>query len=205
MNRITIIGNLTKGEIQNLTIIAEVISPGNITNFVAIFGNENDTNSSNNNASIPNITAVEAVDLVINKTVNVDSNVVHLGDSIIFTVTVRNKGPCDATDVNVTEKLDSHLRFVNSFTWDSYYDVDAGMWYIGNLTRGDWRQLVIVAEVASVGNFSNFVSVNCSQKDTDPSNNNASIPNITAINDVDLEINKTVNVDTGVVHQCECD
>ena len=195
-----IIGNLTKGEIQNLTIIAEVISPGNITNFVAIFGNENDTNSSNNNASIPNITAVEAVDLVINKTVNVDSNVVHLGDSIIFTVTVRNKGPCDATDVNVTEKLDSHLRFVNSFTWDSYYDVDAGMWYIGNLTRGDWRQLVIVAEVASVGNFSNFVSVNCSQNDTDPSNNNASIPNITAINDVDLEINKTVNVDTGVVH-----
>ena len=109
---------------------------------VVVNCSENDTDPSNNNASIPNITAINDVDLEINKTVNVESNVVHLGDSIIFTITVRNNGPCDATNVNVTEVLSPHLSMVEYSTWDSYYDVDAGVWYIGNLTKDDWRLLL---------------------------------------------------------------
>ena len=188
-----IIGNLTKGDIETLIITAEIIAPGNITNVVAVFGNENDTNTSNNNASIPNITAIEAVDLEITKRANVGSTV-NVGDSIIFTVTVRNNGPCDATNVNVTEVLSPLLEMVNCFTWDSYYDVDAGVWYIGNLAKNDWRQLVIVAKVLAAGNISNVVCVTSTENDTNPDNNNASIPNITAVNAVDLYITKTVNV-----------
>ena len=167
---------------------------------VVVNCSENDTDPSNNNASIPNITAINDVDLEINKTVNVDSGVVCLGDSIIFTVTVKNYGPCDATNVNVTEVLSPHLSMVEYSTWDSYYDVDAGVWYIGNLTKDDWRQLIIIAKVISAGNISNVVVVNSTENDTNPSNNNASIPNITAVNAVDLYITKTVNVKSGFVN-----
>ena len=106
---------------------------------------------SNNNASIPNITAHDDVDLAINKSVNFTGDVVCVGDTIIFTVTVWNNGPCDATNVNVTEVLSPHLEMIGYSTWDGYYDVDDGVWYIGNLTKGDWRQLIIAAEVISAG------------------------------------------------------
>ena len=190
-----VIGNLTKGDVHTLTIIAEVISAGNISNFVSITSSDNDTNKSNNNASIENITSVNIVDLAINKTVDVESDVVAIGDRIVFTVTVWNNGPCDATNVNVTEVLDANLKMVSYSTWDSYYDVDDGIWYIGDLAKDDWRQLIIVAEVVSAGNISNVVAVTSTENDTNKSNNNASIPNITAVDVVDLAITKDVNVE----------
>ena len=159
----------------------------------------NDTNKSNNNASIENITAENIVDLNITKTVDVKSGIVVVGDTIVFTITVRNNGPCDATGVNVTEVLSPHLKFVNCTTWDSHYDVDAGVWYIGNLSKNDWRELIILAKVVSVGNITNVVSVNSTENDTNSSNNNASTPNITAIDVVDLVITKDVNVGDSVL------
>ena len=193
------IGNLTKGDWRQLIIAAEVISAGNISNVVVVTSSENDSNMSNNNASIPNITAHDDVDLVITKEANVNDTI-FVGQTVIFTVTVRNNGPCDATNVNVTEALDAHLKLIGYSTWDGYYDVDDGVWYIGNLTKGDWRQLIIAAEVISAGNISNVVNVTSSENDSNMSNNNASIPNITAVAAVDLYITKSVNVKSGFVN-----
>ena len=195
-----IVGNLNNGETHNLTIIAEVISAGTISNSVAIYGNDNDTNRSNNNDSIKNITSIDIVDLEINKTVDVKTSIVNVTDRITFTVTVRNHGPCDATNVTVSEKLSDCLRLVDYHTWGSTYDVDAGIWYIGNLTNGDWRELVIEAEVVKAGIISNVVVVNSTEKDTNESNNNDSIPNITARDVVDLQIKKEINVTTYTVN-----
>ncbi|WP_298499694.1 Ig-like domain repeat protein [uncultured Methanobrevibacter sp.] len=193
------IGTLIKGDWRQLVIVAEVVSPGNISNVVAVTSSENDTNESNNNASIKNITALDIVDLTINKTVDVTTDTVCIGDSIIFTITVRNNGPCDATNVNVTEVLSPHLKMVDYHTWNSEYNVTEGVWYIGKLAKNDWRQLIIETQVISAGNITNVVSVNSTQNDTNKSNNNASVPNITAVDVVDLSINKTVDVTTGSV------
>ena len=195
-----IIGNLNGGETHYLTIVAEVISAGTISNAVAIYGNDNDTNRSNNNDSIKNITSIDIVDLEINKTVDVKTSVVNVTDMIVFTIKVKNNGPCDATNVNVTEKLSDCLRFVNCTTWASTYDEVAGIWYIGNLAKGDWRELDILAEVIKAGTISNVVVVNSTEKDTNESNNNASIPNITARDVVDLQITKKVNVTSYTVN-----
>ena len=192
------IGYLDVGANATLTITARVIAPGNFSNYVEIFGYDNDTNPDNNNATIPNITARPVVDLEIAKEVNV-GNVTYVGDTVVFTINVWNHGPCDATNVNVSEVLSPHLRLTDSITWDGYYDVDDGVWYIGTLNSGDWRQLILVAEVVSVGNISNVVSVNSTENDTDNTNNNASVPNITAKPAVDLQIMKDVNVSSRFV------
>ena len=152
------IGHMDAGTNITLSIAARVTEQGNFSNYVEIFGYDEDTNTSNNNATLPNITAMPVVDLSITKEVNVGSEVL-VGQTVVFTITVRNNGPSDATNVNVTEVLSSHLNMTEYITWDSHYDVDAGVWYIGDLARYDWRQIIIVTEVVSVGNISNVVVV----------------------------------------------
>ena len=192
------IGYLNAGATATLNITARVIEAGNFTNYVEVFGYDEDTNKSNNNETLPNITALPIVDLDITKEVNV-ANVTYVGDSVVFTITVRNNGPCDATDINVTEVLSSHLKMIEYITWDSYYDVTEGVWHIGTLNKYDWRQLIIVTEVVSVGNITNAVNVTSTENDTNKSNNNASIPEIEALPAVDLQIMKDVNVTSGFV------
>ena len=154
---------------------------------------ENDSNMSNNNASIPNITAVAAVDLYITKSVNVKSGFVNVTDIIEFDIVVYNAGPCDATNVNVTEVLSPHLKFLSSITENGHYDADAGMWYIGDLANQSRAYLTIFAQVISEGTISNVVVVNSSQKEIDNRTNRDEIENITALPIFDLSIAKTVN------------
>ncbi|WP_303371178.1 Ig-like domain repeat protein [Methanobrevibacter sp.] len=189
-----VIGNLNKGIVHNLTIIAEVISAGNISNAVNITGQDNDTNMSNNNDSIENITALPIVDLVITKDVNV-SGFVNVTDKIKFTITVHNNGPCDATDVNVTEELSPHLKLISATTNNhGNYLQKQGYWYIGDLANQSTAILTLVCEVSSNGTIGNVVVVTSYENDTNKSNNNDSIENITALPVVDLVITKDVNV-----------
>jgi len=188
------IPKLANGTNATLTIIALVVYPGNISNDVVVHGYQNETNDTNNNASIDNITAINNADLEISKMVNVSSAVV--GDLIRFTVVVRNNGPCDATGVYVSEVLDSHLKLVSNSTDVGSYD--GSSWVIGNLTNQSSAVLVIEALVVSEGNISNVVVVKGIENDTNTSNNVANITNITALNIVDLEITKVVNVSSVV-------
>ena len=194
------IGNVNAGESVNLTIIAQVISQGIFSNFVSVICFENDTNPDNDNYTIDNITALPIVDLEITKTVNVDDGIVYVGDIVVFTITVKNNGPCDASGVNVTEVLSPHLRLISNNTWLGYYDVNDGMWYIGDLSSHDWVVLIIEAQVISRGIIENVVVVTSNENDTNPDNNNDSIDNITAMDSVDLEIAKTVDVTDNTVY-----
>lgn len=195
------IGNLTVGEVHNLTIIADVISAGNITNVVIVTGFENDTNLTNNIYQINNITALPIVDLNITKEVNA-SGFVNVSDLIKFTITVRNFGPCDATNIVVTEKLNDLLRVIRNgiSTSSGSYNVNTGLWTIEKLNNGSDATLIIIAKVRGNGTISNVVNVTSKENDTNMSNNNDSIKNITALPVVDLVISKKVNVTTGFVN-----
>jgi uncharacterized repeat protein (TIGR01451 family) len=107
----------------------------------------------------------------------------------MFTVTVHNSGPSNATGVYVEEFLDTHLKLI-------YYNATKGSydnftWTIGKLNNGSTETLTIVAEVISLGNISNAVIVNRTENDTNTSNDNASIDNITVEPIVDVAITKT--------------
>ena len=186
---------LTNQSVAVLTIEAQVKSNGTISNVVVATSRENDTNKSNNNDSIKNITALPVVDLKITKWVNV-SGVVNVTDKIKFVITVFNAGPSDATNVNVSEVLSPYLHLESYTTSDGRrnYDKDKGIWYIGKLNAQSRLVLTIEASVISNGTISNVVVVTSSENDTNKSNNRDEIDNITAQSIVDLEINKTVNV-----------
>ena len=163
------IGNLNAGATATLNITARVIKAGNFSNYVQIFAYGNDTNKSNNNYTLPNITAISVVDLEI-------------------------------SDVNVTEVLNPHLKLIKNETENGYYSLTDGIWYIGNLNNQSIAILNITAQVISVGTISNSVNVTSRENDTNKTNNNDTIPDITAMPIVDLQITKGVNVTSDVIY-----
>ncbi|WP_298521338.1 Ig-like domain repeat protein [uncultured Methanobrevibacter sp.] len=195
-----VIGYLDFNETVTLTIVAKVIAAGNITNVATVSGFDNDTNTSNNNASIDNVTALPIVDLQVTKIAELEGDAVNVNDIIQYTVSVRNNGPCDATDVRITEVLSPHLEMITYLTWMGYYDVNEGVWHIGDLPSGYYVDLIIQAQVISNGTISNVAIAHSNENDTNKSNNRADAKNITARPVVDLEIFKEVNVTEGYVN-----
>ena len=173
------IGDLANGSTATLTIDAQVVVNGTvISNVVVVNSSENEINPYNNRAEVT-IAALPLVDLRITKEVNVTSEI-GVTDWIEFVITVYNDGPCNATGVYVIESLSDKLHLTRNVTSQGYYD--GYTWNIGNITNGSSVTLTLVAQVIHSGNISNVVVAYAYQNETNYTNNNASIPNITAVN-----------------------
>ena len=177
------IDKIINGTSVKLRILVNLTKDGNFTNVAFAVSNENKTNVTNST----NITVKPVVNLVINKTV--DKTNVSVGDEVIFTITVENKGPSNATGVNVTDVLDKRLKLIKANATQGTYA--NGKWAIGNITAGGKIVLTLRAKIISNGTISNIAFVNCSENTTDK---NSSSNNITANPKVNLTIVKTVNL-----------
>jgi len=84
-----------------------------------------------------------------------DKENVEVGENVTLTVTIRNTGDVDLTNISVLAPLPEGLRFIMSQTGTSknIYDPDTGIWDVGNLRLtskgGGVKTLTIIAEVTS--------------------------------------------------------
>ncbi|SCG85868.1 Conserved repeat domain protein [Methanobacterium congolense] len=105
-------------------------------------------------------------DLAVNKTVNNKKPPVN--DKIVYTITVTNNGPDNATDVFVKDLLPKGLKFISA---DGRYNPSTGLWSIGDLQSGETAVLNIIAQVIqSNANITNTATVY--QTNYDPNNTN---------------------------------
>ena len=184
-NGVWSIGNLAKGSSVALNIVCRVNKTGSIKNVASVTGNEYDYNLNNNRAeSLINVP--KAADLSINKVVNVSNP--NYGDLVKWTLTVRNNGPDNATEVTVGDIIPQGLVFISSN--GNYVN---GKWSVGTLNVGQSKSLEIVTLVNITGNIINKANVSGKEYDHNPSNNNAS-KSIYVPKAADLSINKVVNV-----------
>ncbi|MDG1398039.1 MAG: hypothetical protein P8P88_06595, partial [Polaribacter sp.] len=70
------------------------------------------------------------------------------GDSIIYTITVLNNGPSNATNVTLTDNLPSGVTYVSDDGLGAY-NQGSGIWDIGSLNKGSSKVLKIEAVVDS--------------------------------------------------------
>ena len=184
-NGVWSVGNLAKGASVALNIVCKVNKTGSIKNVASVTGNEFDINKDNNRAeSLINVP--KAADLSINKVVNVSNP--NYGDLVRWTLTVRNNGPDNATEVTVGDIIPQGLVFISSN--GNYVN---GKWSVGTLNVGQSKSLEIVTLVNITGNIINKANVSGKEYDHNPSNNNAS-KSIYVPKAADLSINKVVNV-----------
>ena len=191
------IGNLNVGQSAFLKIVVRVNGTGNIVNIANVTSNEpnvghNNSDGGNNST----IMVLYIVNLTITKTLNV-RGIVNIGDLLIYTITVTNHGPDNATEVFVSDILDSRLTFVSS---TGSYDETTGLWFIGNLDVNQTVSLNITVFVNGAGGMVNVANVssnetNIGNSTTEGDNNNR----IVVRGDVNLFVIKTSNI-TSIIH-----
>ena len=132
--------------------------------------------------------ADQKADLSLTKTV--DNATPQYKQNVTFTLTAHNNGPADATNVAVTDKLPTGLKFISA---DGNYDATTGVWTVGNLANGATAILHIVAQ-AIVANtqLTNTAVVGGNQTDNNSGNNQANVT-INVGPASDLGINITAN------------
>jgi len=86
-------------------------------------------------------------DLSISKTALNQDNVYNVGDTVIFTVTVNNDGPADASGVMVKDLLPPGFTYLTSSPTSGLYNYITGVWNVGSIMNGTDQSLDIYTRV----------------------------------------------------------
>jgi len=82
-----------------------------------------------------------SVDLEVTKTANVSS--AKSGDTVIYTIKVKNNGPDTATGVEVTDHLPAGVTYASHNAGQGIYTSGTGLWTVGTLANGASATLTI--------------------------------------------------------------
>ncbi len=180
----TVIGFLESGNSTNITIQVRTTAKGTYMNYVNVTCDQNNTVKSAN-ASV----YVYETDMKINKTANVSD--VYVGDLVNFTISVKNHGKSNATNVHIIDELNSAFEFV---------DASAGYtrngqtvtWNVPKLANETSYSVWIVVRVITNGTFDNVAHTNCSEEDTVKNTtstvNVAPVVNLTVVKSADVSV-----------------
>ena len=202
----TIGGPMVPGASRILAITATVTASGTRTNFAQVrTADQFDVDSQPGNAppytqdddDFVAITVAPAADLELAKSVN--NSTPNVGQSVVFTVSVTNRGPDNATGVTVEDILPAGLAYVSHS--GGAYVPGTGIWTIGALNVGSVTTLQITASVTNSGAIENIAQVQTAdQFDVDstpgndvPSEDDQDDADLTVPAAGDLELTKSVD------------
>jgi uncharacterized repeat protein (TIGR01451 family) len=161
------VGTLANGASASLNINATAVVDGVGTNWAEVWtSDQSDPNSTpgDNSKTSDDDDGAPTADLSIVKSVN--STTVVVDSNVVFTVTVSNSGPGNASNVSVKDVLPSGLTYVSDTGAGAYNNV-TGMWIVGSLSKSAKATLNITASAVSSGTITNWAEVWTSNQ-TDP-------------------------------------
>ena len=174
------IGNMNSGEIHTLTIVARAKfkTSGTITNAISNTQDQVDSNTSTDDLTEQITITAKIADLRLSKTVQ--KGIAKVGETITYTVSLKNDGPRDATGVQVRDILPSGLSYdagSSVIPTNTTYDSVTGLWDLSvlTITSGQTITLQIAATVTATGvtlNTAQIISTNQIDSDSEPDNGN---------------------------------
>ncbi|WP_350288344.1 gliding motility-associated C-terminal domain-containing protein [uncultured Croceitalea sp.] len=202
------IGNLASNNSSTLNIVVNVNTSGDYTNTAEIIShNELDIDSSPSNDILSEddqdeviVIPRKLVDISVSK--SADDLTPNIGGQIAFTVTVTNEGPSDATNIVVTDLLESGYEFINAIPSIGVYEPLNGSWTIGDLANGTTETIIMNATVLANGTYTNtaeLTDLNEIDSDSEVANNDDTEDDQETIRPEpvlvsDIALNKTVDI-----------
>ncbi|MCP2025221.1 gliding motility-associated-like protein/uncharacterized repeat protein (TIGR01451 family) [Flavobacterium sp. HSC-32F16] len=120
---------------------------------------------------------IVTADLSISKTALNQDTVHDVGSTVIFTVTVTNNGPADASGVMVKDLLPAGFTYLTSSPTSGLYNYVTGVWNAGSITAGTDQSLDIYTTVnppsEAANQYSNtteIIASNLPDPDSTPNN-----------------------------------
>lgn len=176
------IGSLAANATASLQIEAKVLGVGPFTNSAQISGSDqydpdsdpNNDNPSEDDQGFATVTGLLA-DLSLSK--SVDNTQPPYNGVIVYTVTLRNSGPSDATGVAVNDQLPAGLAFISATPSQGSYDPASGDWVVGAVAANTSQTLTITARVTTGSIVRNTARVTASDQpdpDSTPGNGDSS-------------------------------
>ncbi|MFD2100614.1 gliding motility-associated C-terminal domain-containing protein [Flagellimonas iocasae] len=170
---------IPNGVTETLNIVATVNPTGDYFNVTEVIASSNDDPNStpNNNNFFENdqdsagTIPIPAADMTLSKTV--DNEFPDVSNNVTFTLTLTNEGPSDAFALAVQDILPSGYTYVSDDS-GGFYDINSGLWNVGNLTAGSNATLNILVQVNASGNYLNQAELMTSvipDPDSTPGNN----------------------------------
>ncbi|WP_035456984.1 DUF7507 domain-containing protein, partial [Algoriphagus terrigena] len=132
-------------------------------------------------------------DLALTLSVN-NSNPV-LGNDVVFTITVTNNGPADASGVEVSAPLPAGYDYQGNSIGGAAYIALTGIWNVGSLASGDAVSIEITATVTATEDYGFSAAVTHDEIDTDGENDQSSI-SVDPILIADLATSKSASTNT---------
>lgn len=189
------IGSLAVGATANLTITADVATGTagtSITNLARVSAMDQADPTPGDNQDTA-VIAVEGVDVGVGKSVAPAVPVEK--EQLVYTVSVTNFGPDEATGVVVTDLLPAGLTYVSAAPSQGTYDAGTGEWIVGALAASQVETLAITALVktntAGTSITNSAVRTATDQVDTNAANDSAAV--VVEPTQAPLDIFKTVD------------
>ncbi|MBE6512730.1 MAG: DUF11 domain-containing protein, partial [Methanobrevibacter olleyae] len=165
----------------SVEVVVTVLANGTFNNTAVVKCDENETETNNS-------TNITAKDVILDITKVANATEVYVGENVTFTITVTNVGDADATNANISDKLDPNFAWVSGGSYDE--DSHTVTWNIGTIQPGadNAVSVEVVVTVLANGTFNNTAVVKCDENETETNNST----NIT-VKQVILDITKVAN------------
>ena len=158
------IGTLAVDQSVTLQLSGTVKASGIYSNYAQVIASDqpdldstpNDNSTTQDDDDTVTVEPIPVADLSVVKTVS--TNTPLMGNQVVFTITVSNAGPSDASGVTVKDVLPSGYTFVES-SQPVNYDSVSGIWNIGTINAGQNASLQVTATVNATGLYNNRAEV----------------------------------------------
>lgn len=162
------LGALAVGASKQITIHANAVSEGNITNTATVTAAQADEDSSNNSSSAGTLISAAVADLSVEKTAQVVND--GLVFRVIYTISVQNLGPDTAVAVEISDPLPLQVELESA---DPSCSSEGGTVTcdVGTLEVGAKAEVQLTARVVGETPFDNTATVSSAALDEETDNN----------------------------------
>lgn len=181
------LGDLPTKTGGTVTIVVSPKNTGTIMNGASVGSDTPDPNTANNTAGASTtVNPPSGADLALTK--RVSSAPALVGENLVYTVTVTNRGPSVATGVKLTDTLPTGLVFVSVTPGSPQCNQTAGVITCnrGNLAANASVSTVIVARATQTGLVRNYAYTGALTPDPEIKNNVASVDKVITTPDIML-------------------